>query len=588
MKRAIFLAALLPAIVSAQPLPPKYLPFKLLNGSANPLKYYLDNRVPTPAGLSMATVAASTASAWGKWNGLTCAVPKVVLGGNTVGVVTNPPDPYDMFTVTPVWVLSTTDMNFLGLFGGTYVKATTLILTYAGEVNNCDIYLNGVPGITWSVNDPTPTGTVDLETVMLHESGHCLGLDHYGDSAFPTVMQGAVEEGFQRRQLTQQDITALCDRNALQGAIGSPCLADGGCGSTTVPGLKCVTQPLATGSAKFCTVGCNTGTGFVCEVPLYCESASYFAPANNGACLRSVNTVTDVGAPCTMNNQCSSAVGLCNVQEVHPSGLPRWNQGYCSQSCAIGQPPCPAGAQCTDIGGVNPLCLKSCRVGLADCRPGYSCAQSINGGVCVPSCYQDVDCGNAAAYQCRTCDGLCVDRQNPSGQIGDLCLQDTQCGAGQLCASPGLGAKLCTLSCGVGCGNCPAGAACHPIPPSNALFCLRSCTGTGTCPSGTRCANLATGRACVGACVSNSECPVGQDCVNGDCFNPGENDAGCEPFCTLPDGGKPIKPPPKDAGTGGGGTGGCGCGNTTGPAGLLALLFVFALRRRAFARRGRR
>lgn len=579
MRRAALLAAvLLPALALAQPLPPKYLPFKMLNGASDPFKYYLDNRNPSPAGLSMTSVQAATTSAWGKWNNVTCAVPKTTLVGNTSGVVLNPPDPYDAFSVTPVWITSTSDMFFLGLFGGTYVKATTLALTYAGELNRCDIYANGVPGISWSVGDPTPTGSVDLETVMLHEAGHCLGLDHFGDSAFPTVMQGAIEEGFQRRQLTQYDISALCDRNALQGAIGSPCLADGGCGST-VPGIKCITQPLGTGSAKFCTIGCQTGTGFVCDVPLYCDAATFFNPTFSGACLRAVNTVTAVGAPCTANNQCSSAVGLCNVQDVHPSGLPRWAQGYCSQSCAIGQPPCPAGAQCTDVGGANPICLKSCRVGLADCRPGYSCAQSVNGGVCVPSCYQDVDCGNSALYQCRTCDGLCVDRQNTSGQIGDLCSQDQQCGAGQLCASPGLGQKLCTLSCGVGCGNCPTGSTCHPIPPSNALFCLRTCTGPGTCPTGTRCANLSTGRACVGACINSNECPVGQDCVNGDCFNPGENDGGCEPFCTMFDAGKPITPK-KDAGTGGGGgSGGCGCASTADLSGLFALVLVLWVQR---------
>lgn len=551
----------LPIAAWAQPIP-TYLDFKMVNGASNPFEYYIDNRNLTPAGIALQSVQTTTLSAWGKWNALGCAVPKTVSKGYTGATVPNVVDPYDQFSVTPIWILSQSDPFWFGLFGSTYVKATTLTQTFAGQLEQCDIYLNGVTGINWSIQDPTPTGSVDLETVMLHEAGHCLGLFHFGSDAYPTVMQGAVQEGFQRRTLTQFDVTALCDRNPIIGGVGSPCLADGGCGST-IPNIKCITQPLATGSSKFCTVGCQTNSGAGCELPLYCTAATFFNPTNDGACLRPVNTVTTVGEPCAMNNQCGSAVGLCNVQDAQPSGNVRWSQGYCTQSCAAGQPACPGGSRCTDVGNTNPLCLKSCRVGLADCRPGYSCAESGSGGVCVPSCYADVDCGNTALYACRTCDGLCVDRQTPGAVVGDLCSVDSQCGLGQLCATSGIGGKLCTVSCGVGCGSCPTGSACHPIPPGNALFCMRTCSGHGTCPSGTRCGNLPTGRVCVRSCILSSECPVGQDCVDGDCYNPGEIDAGCEPFCTTIDGGKPIGK--KDAGTGGGGggSGGCGCASTT-------------------------
>lgn len=581
-------AALLASLAFAQSTP-VYLPFKMLNGAQDPFRYYIDNRTPAPGGLSLASVQSATNSAWNTWNALTCAVPKTSFAGFTGTTVPNVPDPYDTFNVTPVWIASQSDPYWQVMFGSAFVKGTAIPFTYAGVLTTCDIYLNGV-GINWSVASPTLSGSVDLESVMLHETGHCLGLNHFGSQTFSGVMAGAVQEGYQLRQLSSLDVTGLCERNPIQGQIGSPCLTDGGCGSS-VAGIKCINQPLASGSAKFCTVGCATGTGFVCDLPLFCEPATFFSPGKDGACLRAVNTVTRVGAPCNMDNQCGSSVGRCQPQDSQPSGVIRWNQGYCYQTCATGQPVCPAGSQCTALGGPAPVCLASCRVGLADCRPGYSCAQSINGGVCVPSCAQDIDCGDVVNFQCRICDGLCVNRQNSSGQIGDFCQQDTQCGAGQLCAKPEplRPTKLCTISCGSGCGSCPTGSACHPLPPTNALSCLRTCTGSGTCPPGLRCASLSTGRACLGPCNNDDAmCPLGQECFDGDCYNFSE-DAGCGAFCMQADSGKPIVVPKRDAGTGGGGSGGCGCATSSELAGLLAVGFVaWALGRKQRERAWRR
>ncbi len=558
---------------------PQYLPYKMLNTASDPFRYYIDNRSATPAGINISNVQDATDKAWNTWNAVHCASPKGQSSGFTGTTVFDPPDPYDVFNVTPVWVVSASDPLHSRMFS-TFVKGVTIPLAYAGVLVQCDIFLNGV-GINWSVGASTPSGSVDLETVMLHEVGHCLGLDHWRPD-FPalSVMTHTFLEGYQRRVLDPRDLEILCDRNPVQGGIGSPCLADGGCGSTVVNGLKCITQPLATGSARFCTVGCATGIGAECALPLYCEPASYFAPTFNGACLRAVDTVTRVGAPCSADNQCSSANGQCVRETFQPSGYKRWNQGYCSQNCGTARPVCPASSQCTNIGDPEPICLLTCRVGLADCRSGYSCAQTSGKGVCIPSCFQDVDCQDTTNYQCRTCDGLCVPRQNSTAQIGDVCEQDVQCGAGQLCSSFGFKpGKLCTLPCGSGCGTCPAGSACHPIPPNNALSCMRTCNGPGTCPGGTRCASLSTGRVCMPPCLDNVDCPLGQDCKSGECFNPGDYDGGCGAFCPTVDAGRPIVQPRRDAGAGGGGSGGCGC--STGLEGSAFLwVALFSLRRR--------
>ena len=560
------------------PSSPAYLPFKMLNTRADPFAWFLDSRVTTPAGLSLSSVQTASVNAWASWNAVSCTSTQAAYKGLTSAAnpaIPRPSDPYDTSSVTPVWILSEQDPDWYPVFGSAFVKAITLPLAYAGVLNQCDIFINGADGV-FSVTTPTPTGSLDLQTVMLHETGHCLGMDHWNPAVGASVvMAGAVTPGYQQRVPTTADISALCDRNPLREGIGSPCPDGGGCG-TTVPGIKCITQPLVAGSARFCSVGCDTGTGFVCEVPLYCQAATYFSPSKSGACLRAIDTVTSVGKPCTMNNQCSSSVGLCQPQTTLPSGFARWVQGYCYQNCGAGQTACPVGSSCTEIGAPSQVCLASCRLGLADCRPEYSCAQTVSGGgVCIPSCHQDIDCGDTVNYQCRTCDGVCIAKQNPAGQIGDPCTMDGTCGPGQLCAKldnlkP---SRLCTLGCGKGCGDCPTGSLCHPIAPGNALFCLRTCTGPGTCPSGTRCGNLPTGRACLPPCYSNGDCPVGQDCSNGECYNPGENDAGCGAFCEIIDGGTPMNPPPKDAGVGPQNPGGgCGCSSFGAPPGLFAVL----------------
>ncbi len=587
MKRALCAALLVSSVAMAQFATPQYLPFKMVNTAADPFKYYIDNRVAMPGNLSLAAMQTASNNAWNTWNAVSCAVQKVQAMGFTGAMVPDPEDSFDAFNVTPVWITSNTDPKYAPVFGSAYVKGTALPFTYAGVLVTCDIFLNGV-GINWSTAATTATGSVDLETVLLHEQGHCLGMDHWqAPGGVPNVMTGSVQEGFQRRVLASpEDVAAFCDRNPVQGGVGSPCLSDGGCGNTAPAGTKCVTQPLATGSAKFCTIGCPAGTGFVCELPLYCEASTFFNPSSSGACLRAADTITRIGAACTADNNCNSSVGKCQPEETHPSGFKRWYQGYCYQTCAPGQPVCPAGSQCTNIGEPVPICLLSCRVGLADCRFGYSCAQSINGGVCIPSCFADADCGDATTYQCRTCDGLCVAKQNSSGHVGDICSQDSDCGAGQLCTplDPLNPTKQCTISCAAGCGNCPTGSSCHPLAPDNSLSCLANCTGPGTCPSGARCGILPTGRGCVPPCTAASPCPVGQACNNGECYNPGEeDDAGCGAFCGKMDAGKPIIVPKKDGGTGGGGgSGGCGCSSSSDLSGLLAMLFVgWVLSRRA-------
>jgi hypothetical protein len=66
-----------------------------------------------------------------------------------------------------------------------------------------EVYLN--PAIDWTL--PATAGGVDLETVLLHELGHALGLGHFGSP--PESVMTPVYAG-ERRELFPIDHAALC------------------------------------------------------------------------------------------------------------------------------------------------------------------------------------------------------------------------------------------------------------------------------------------------------------------------------------------------------------------------------------------
>lgn len=551
----VFLALTLLATLEARAQSYEYLGFKNLSSQSNPFRYYVDARQPDPAGLALSGVMTTTQEAWNAWNAVSCAVPKASYAGLSSAVpIPNAADRFDVYNVTPVWVTSANDPAYSEIFTPG-ITAMALPLAYAGELKNCDIYLNGVE-FNWALAMPG-SNQLDVKTVMLHEAGHCLGLDHFFIGT-GNVMQGSVTTGVTRRVLTAADADALCSRYPTANAVGAPCdpMQAGSCGA----GLRCVSQTLPEGgSTSFCSKGCPLGQNYQCDLPLACLASNQFSDQGfNGACLRSTNNVTQVGKPCTGASQCGSAVAICEVESQATSGAPQWVGGYCSQACGSGKAPCPPQSSCVTF-AAGEFCLMTCRVGYADCRPGYACAlTSTGGGVCVPRCSADVDCGNTTEYQCRPCDGLCLAKQNPTAQIGDMCSSNAHCGLGQVCAALGLStSRQCTQGCGSGCAQCPTGSSCHAAGPRGEWACLRDCNGPGSCPFGLSCGFFSTGRGCVPPCISDVQCPVGTVCNSGECSEPtAGGDAGC-PLCP-PDAGKPIGGGPSDAG-GPGTSGGCGC-----------------------------
>lgn len=81
-----------------------------------------------------------------------------------------------------------------------YPAATYVWGPVGGSITEVDTVMDDV--FDWSVITPTPQGTLDIETVMLHEFGHWLSLDH---SVPPAVMQPSVDYGDMRRVLQSDD-----------------------------------------------------------------------------------------------------------------------------------------------------------------------------------------------------------------------------------------------------------------------------------------------------------------------------------------------------------------------------------------------
>ncbi len=262
------------------------------------------------------------------------------------------------------------------------VLGVTQITFYQdGSLVEADIALNGVD-VNWAVYDnlaDVPGGSTvdqatDVESVIVHELGHFIGLAHVLDGAAmsePPTMTPTVDPQLRTRSLEADDRNGACFLYPSSGATNNPCSRDAECPQfltrnargeevlsdrstcvddvctkiETVPcgdgnlGDRCCTNncassmsclAVAPGQTSYCVSSCNTSDakcpdGFTC-VPLSGGSAS------RGACL------TDVvlGCDCDINDSCTSSCA-CDSDCKHPAVNPG-SGGSGDGGCAAASP----------------------------------------------------------------------------------------------------------------------------------------------------------------------------------------------------------------------------------------------------------
>jgi len=551
-----------------------FLDHRMLNTRDDPFRWYLDSRDPRPAGIDISSVESASRAAFDAWESVPGAYVDFQYMGRTS---TNPQigptvgNPYDAFNVSTVWVNSSSDEFFALALASGAAPTGSIPLTYAGYLYQCDIYINNASPqrfrwTTVATTDPN-SNFVDLQSALMHEIGHCMGLADVWES--DAVMYSTLPRGSSRRTLTPHDQEHVSLAYPENGAVGSPCNASDPCTN----GLSCIPRNGPDGGvvARYCTKACPNVSPGECPDPFVCRPS----PIRDGGtvCLAVPNeAVTQVGKPCGTDPDCGGARGLCQQPFQLPSSGTAWLGGYCQQDCTSGgSASCPAGSECIPVGANASRCLKSCRVGTGDCREGYTCSPLAQGNVCVPNCYQDPDC--PTGFTCRVCDRVCVQNTGTSRTVGDPCSVTTDCGVGQVCLkvnnqSPGVCAQPCSnATC-----SCPGGSSCLSV--ASERMCMRDCS-PGTCPQGLECNPVGEGYACIPACQKLTDCPSGFVCNGGRCINPQTPvDGGCT-LCS--DGGPPPPPPPPvDGGPPGDDTPeGCGCSG--GPGSALLFLAVIAL-----------
>jgi uncharacterized membrane protein YgcG len=400
---------------------------------------------------------------------------------------------------------------------------TTTYYTSNNEIFDADMELNN--NLPWSDNQAG--GTYDMESVVIHEAGHFLGLNHSSNTT--AVMFAFVNKAESKRVLTTLDSNDVCTvYPASSGAQGMSCALDSEC----TMGRVC--RARSGGTAKICTTTCTSdatcATGTTCQLsntagtsaclprvgaPDQCHFCQSGLECSASLCLRFDTGVTFCSLACTDSAQCGAGY-TCQM----PDGFCVPNAMTCNNQCTTATD-CATGYNCTggtcvprgDTGDpctVSLIC-KSCNVctrenassALSFCRP--CCAGMGAGGFCN-------SCANTACMTNYSCTGL-------STGNASVCLPGTS--APTTCQACNAGQCADGLQCFAGTCRAP----CNPAAPGNCTACFSTTTG-GVCAcsgeismEGEPCGQIGTntlaacgaGLACVGntSGVCRARCDTG-------------------------------------------------------------------------------
>jgi uncharacterized protein (TIGR03382 family) len=247
--------------------------------------------------------------------------------------------------------------------GGQATIGVTLSLFSGNNASDGDILFNGIDH-RWTTN-AVNRGQVDAISIITHETGHQLGLNH---SPFQSAtMYAAYLGGNGAASLDADDINGVCDlypsgaqaecqadddcpqgqrclggacvdqEQAGGGAIGDPCGQNVGCGD----GMFCARDQSGN---SFCTRECGGGcpAGWICQpVQINNRQANICLPGDE----EPNEPGRAYGEACQNSAQCAS--GFCIGNE---SGA------FCSQACS-GPQDCPPGSDCFQVQGGGGACV---------------------------------------------------------------------------------------------------------------------------------------------------------------------------------------------------------------------------------------
>jgi hypothetical protein len=154
--------------------------------SAFPLPWQLNPTEGTNVSGSQSLAAVAQAS-FQSWLGVSTAKISFAQGANTASTVGPGYDGINVVTTnvsSSAWtalgagttVLAFTETFWFNVGGAGIVDNLGRAINFPGQIMEADIVFN--PGFTYSTNTTVPSSSVDFQSVLTHEIGHFLGLDH--------------------------------------------------------------------------------------------------------------------------------------------------------------------------------------------------------------------------------------------------------------------------------------------------------------------------------------------------------------------------------------------------------------------------
>jgi len=293
-----------------------------------------------------------------------------------------------------------------------------------------DIELNDINGITW--DDGGRRGNTDLASIVSHEYGHFIGLDHCNENNTCNQGQAVMYAAYLGGDFAvprSDDAGGACALYpGTPGGVGYPCTNNNACTSSL-----CVSPA----SGGYCTATCGAcPTGYACDtlagfagticvrddglnrdVCEECQGGIANACANNGLCVGGIpdpqggrctipcpNPAASNGG-CGMQFSCTAVRGAgnyCLPRSGDCTNLGNFTELQFGQACSAQTADCASGLECIDI------CTRTCTgAGQGNCPGGFVCNefnfQTGPESYCAPPVTEGQDCSGFVACQVGPC-----------------------------------------------------------------------------------------------------------------------------------------------------------------------------------------